>query len=119
MTKLISTVMEITAPPERVWHVLTDFAAYPPGAKASRFTPTVLAAEANRELRWKGKLLVRGLFDGDHSFGLEPTETGTRFVHAERFSGILAALIGASMFERIQRGFIEMNEAIKHRAEAR
>jgi hypothetical protein len=69
--------IEIGAPPERVWQVLTDFGAYPewnpfirsiegeprvgsrlkvriqpPGARAMTFRPTVRAAKPARELRW-------------------------------------------------------------------
>jgi hypothetical protein len=140
--KEVSTSIEIAAPPERVWSVLTDFPAHPdwnpfirsisgqpkpgekltvriqpPGGKGMMFRPTVLEAQANRELRWKGKLLVRGLFDGEHFFKLRPTQVGTHFVHGERFSGILVALMKASSFEQIERGFTAMNEALKRAAE--
>jgi hypothetical protein len=76
-----------------------------------------LTAQAARELRWKGKLLLPGIFDGEHSFRLEPSGDRTRFVHGEKFSGLLVALMGASSFKQIERGFRDMNEAIKKRAE--
>jgi hypothetical protein len=56
------------------------------------FKPTVLAVEANRELRWLGRLLVPGVFDGEHSLRIEPLEGGgSRFVQSERFTGVLVS----------------------------
>lgn len=40
------------------------------------FRPTVLVAEPDRELRWRGRLLVPGLLDGEHAFVVEPRGDG-------------------------------------------
>lgn len=139
----LRTSIEIDATPERVWEILTDFDSYPdwnpfirsargkaetgtklenrlepPGGRAMTFKPTVLVAEPVRELRWLGRLLLPGVFDGEHIFRIEPLEGGrTRFVQAERFSGVLVPLFGKTL-ERTRRGFEAMNEALKQRAEA-
>ncbi|WP_046866518.1 SRPBCC domain-containing protein [Microvirga massiliensis] len=145
MAKTIETSITIAAPPARVWDVLTDFARFPewnpfvrsikgdlaagsrldvqiapPGKKGMRFRPMVRAANANQELRWLGSLLVPGLFDGEHYFVLEPQGNGTtRFVHGERFSGILVGLImSTGMLDATRQGFEAMNAALKQRAEA-
>ena len=137
--------IEIDASPAAVWAVLTDTAAYPdwnpflrrldgelqegarlqveiapPGGRAMTFKPTVLTVEPARELRWLGRLLVRGLFDGEHSFRLEPLENGrrTRFTQSERFSGILVGPLRKTL-AKTERGFEQMNEALKRRVEAR
>ncbi len=139
----VSTSILISAPPEQVWDVLTDFSRYPewnpfiqsisgqlvpgeklrvgikpPGGKAMTFNPTVLAAQPARELRWKGRLLLPGIFDGEHFFRMEPSGNATRFVHGEKFSGLLVGVMGASSFNQIESGFRAMNEAIKERAES-
>ena len=44
------------------------------------FAPTVIRAARNQELRWLGRLLLPGVFDGEHSFQLSPTAGGTRLV---------------------------------------
>ena len=87
----IHTEIEIEAPADRVWQELTDFAAFPEwnpflesvegdlstGArlkvnlKGMSFKPTLLKVEADRELRWLGRLMVPGLFDGEHHFIIE------------------------------------------------
>lgn len=82
------------------------------------FRPTVIATEAEQRLAWRGKLGIRGLFDGEHSFTLEPFDGGcsTRFVYAENFSGVLVRVAG-KMLARTAKGFDQFNEAIKQRAE--
>jgi hypothetical protein len=134
--------IEIDAPPERVWAVLTDFPAYPewnpfirrisgelregaklelqiqpPGARATTFKPTVRAVETNRELRWLGRLLMPGIFDGEHSFVIEPREGGrSRFVQSERFGGFLVGFFKGTL-AKTQGGFEQMNAALKARVE--
>ena len=142
--KEIHTEIEINAPAERVWRVLTDFAAYPKwnpfirrvdgdlivgsrlhvniqpsGGKGMSFRPTVLHAEPNRELRWLGHLWLPGLFDGEHSFSIEPLSDGrVRFVQRERFRGLLVPFLSKMLDGDTRRGFEEMNRALKLRAES-
>lgn len=144
MKKQLETEIEINAPAERVWKVLTDFHAHPiwnpfikelrgkpavgeklrvfiqpPGGKGMVFKPTVLKAEENRELRWLGKLIISGLFDGEHYFRIEPIdENRVRFIHGEIFSGLLVRLFSKSLDEGTLSGFRQMNEALKRRAES-
>ena len=83
------------------------------------FKPKVLAAEPNRELRWLGYLLVPGVFDGEHSFTIEPLEENrVRFIQREAFEGLLVPLFARSLETNTQQGFEEMNHALKERAEA-
>ncbi len=140
----LHTEIEIDAAPDRVWSILTDFAAYPEwnpfirfirgtaeqgarlemriqpsGAKGMTFRPTVVVADAGREFRWLGRVLLPGLFDGEHRFVLEPIAAGkVRFQQSERFSGILVPIFRCSLDGDTKRGFEEMNLALKARAEA-
>jgi hypothetical protein len=139
----ITTSIDIAAPTEVVWRVLTDFDRYPewnpfipriegtprpgarlrvrlapPGGRAMTFRPTVLAAVPGGELRWLGRLLVAGLFDGEHSLTLTPTgQDSCRFVQAETFRGALVPLLRRSLAATAE-GFRQMNEALQRRAEA-
>ena len=125
-----------------VWRVLVDFQSFPewnplirkiageaaPGARLRvtiqppecspmTFAPTVLVCEPWRELRWRGRVLIPGLLDGEHSFSLEALDAGrVRFVHAEIFSGLLVPFFGR-MLEKTRRGFKDMNLALKLRVE--
>jgi hypothetical protein len=142
LMKELRADIDIDATPERVWEILTDFPAYPewnpfitsiagtpapgstlevriapPGATARTFKPRVLVAEPERELRWLGRLLTAGIFDGEHSLRIEPVdESRVHFVQSERFSGVLVPLFGSTL-DKTARGFTAMNEALKRRAE--
>jgi hypothetical protein len=142
--KELHSEIEIDAPAERVWRILTDFPSYPEwnpfirrisgepttgerlevriepsGGRGMSFRPTVLNAQDNRELRWLGHLLVPGLFDGEHSLTIQPLEENrVRFVQREAFRGLLVPLLARSLDNDTQRGFEEMNRALKERAEA-
>jgi hypothetical protein len=141
--KQIRKEIEINASAERVWRILTDFEAYPQwnpfikeisgelkvgstlnvylqpsGQRGMRFHPVVLAAEPSRELRWLGRLWgMPRLFDGEHSLTIEPTNTNrTRFVQQEVFNGIFVPLLGSTLIGA-ERSFVDMNKALKARAE--
>jgi hypothetical protein len=141
----IRTEIDIGAPAERVWAVLTAFAEYPrwnpfipritgtpvegarlqvriepPGGRGMTFRPTVLRAAPPRELRWRGRLLVPGLLDGEHVFAIEPAGArAVRFLHSERFEGLLVPLLWTNLDRRTRQGFDEMNRALKAEAERR
>lgn len=143
MKKHLETEIEINAPAEVVWNVLTDFHAHPiwnpfikelrgkpvegeslrvfiqpPGGKGMVFKPVVLKSDENRELRWLGKLLFSGLFDGEHYFRIVPiNENRVRFIHGEIFSGLLVRFFAKSLDKGTLAGFQAMNGALKKRAE--
>jgi hypothetical protein len=144
LRRSLDTEVEIEAPAERVWSVLVDFEAYPawnpfirraggelregsriqvtiqpPGRSDFRFEPTVISLTPNRELRWLGHLWVRGLFDGEHGFVLEPRgDDRVLFRHHEVMSGLLVPFLGG-MLRDTERGFHQMNQALKARVEGR
>jgi hypothetical protein len=90
----------------------------PSGGKGMLFSPTVLVAEPNRELRWLGHLWLPGLFDGEHSFAIETLDEGNvRFIQRERFKGLLVPFLSKTLDGDISRGFNEMNRALKLQAE--
>lgn len=139
----ISTEIEIHAPADRVWHVLTDFASYPswnpfvtrisgtpaigerltvhlvpPGGRGMTFSPRVVELEPGKMFAWLGHLGIRGLFDGAHRFELVPLDGDrTRLVQSEQFSGLLVRLLKKTLDTSTRDGFVAMNEAVKRRAE--
>ncbi|MEJ8675749.1 SRPBCC domain-containing protein [Chromobacterium amazonense] len=140
----IATAIDIAAAPDQVWRVLTDWPRYPewnpfivglhgrretgaslvatihpPGGRRLTFRPRLTAFCAAQQLRWRGQLLLPGLFDGEHYFRLEAlADGGTRFHHGEDFSGILLPLIGGALLDKARNGFLLMNQALKRRCEA-
>jgi hypothetical protein len=143
--------IEINASAQRVWDVLMDFAAYPqwnpfireisgkpedgerlravmhpPESRPSTFRPKVISARSPNyqppfQFRWRGSLVIPGIFDGEHYFILEPLDMGkTRFIHGEKFTGLLVPYLWERMLHtKVRRGFGEMNLALKERAEKR
>jgi hypothetical protein len=90
----------------------------PAGGRAITFRPTVLEAVPGRRLRWLGHLLVNGLFDGEHSFTIEPLGEGrARLVQQEDFRGLLVPLMARSLDRRTLPAFEQLNQALKRRAE--
>jgi hypothetical protein len=134
----------IEAPAAEVWAVLTDTASYPtwnpfiveltgelavgstlravirvPGRRPMTFKPRLLTVSTDQELRWIGRLGVRGLLDGEHGFVLEAVAPDrTRFIQSERFSGVLVPLMRKSLAGTTD-GFRMMNEALRTEVERR
>jgi hypothetical protein len=143
MSKTIVTEIDIDAPPQRVWQVLSDLAAYPEwnpfileatgqpavgsrltlrmqpvGGKEMTLRPSVIDAREGELLRWLGHLGVPGVLDADHCFELTPRDGGgTRLVQHERFSGVLVPFVARTVDRGTRPAFVLMNEALKRRAE--
>ena len=139
----IVTRIDIDAPPAEVWQVLVDFASYPDwnplirfidgpteegaqlnmtlapaGLKAKHVRPSVTRIERGRELRFKRRALLPGLFDREQALIVEARgEQGTRFVHRERFTGMFVPLFWGDVREGTRLAFELMNRALKIRAE--
>lgn len=140
MAKEIRTEITIQAKREKVWAILTDFENYPnwnpfitfiegkaeegrqitvriapPGGKTMTFKPTIITRTENRELKWLGTVLFKGLFDGEHTFELKDNADGTvTFIQGEQFRGIFTGLFNP---EKTIKGFNEMNNKLKELAE--
>lgn len=138
----LRTEIDIDARPEKVWEILMDFAKYPDwnpfiksisgnaavdsklkvrlepdGGMPMSLEPKVVAVNPNKKFAWRGKLLMSGIFDGQHEFILEPLTDGkTRFVHREEFSGVLVPILWPMLETKTTRAFTQMNEALKERA---
>jgi hypothetical protein len=89
----------------------------PPGKSAMTFRPTLLTVRPERELRWLGRFIISGIFDGEHYFLLDPLgDDRTRLTHGESFSGLLVGFLQASL-DATETGFNAMNAALKRQAE--
>ena len=139
----LRTSIDIAASSQRIWEILTDFASYAdwnpallsasgeavcgselrvviqwPGLKRDHYRLQVTGVTPGRELRWLGHFGMRGLMDGDHGFIIEPVDADrTRLIQTETFSGLLIPVFGPWLRRNVLEGFVEVNQAIKHRAE--
>ena len=114
--------IEIAAPPERVWELVTDIGRWPewdpgvgsaalegPLAPGSTFrwkagpgtiVSTLRHVDPPREVGWTGKTMG---IAGVHAFRLEPSGVGTRVVSEESWNGFPARLLRGRMRRKLQR----------------
>ena len=141
--RTIEHTVDIQAPAAAVWQIVTDTGHYDewnpfmprlsgrlalgerwtlsvrPGTRTMTFRPTVLAFDDGALIRWRGRLGVPGLFDGEHELRLEPSpDGGTRFVQRETFTGLLVPMM-PRVLDDTAAGFAAMNVALRDRAEFR
>jgi hypothetical protein len=139
--RTISAAVDIAATPEQVWAVLTDLDAYhdwnpfiqsasgqltegaaltlrlvPAQGRAMTFRPRVLAVQPGKLLRWIGRLIMPGIFDGTHQFALEDLGGHTRLTQSETFRGVLVPFTGKTV-TRTESDFRALNQALKKRVE--
>ena len=140
--KELRTEIEIQASPESVWQALTNLDQYPEwnpfihhavgkaqvgqnvditfhsGSKEMTLHCTVIKVEPNHELCWKYHVMLPGLFSGEHRFTIEPMGANrVRFIDLEIFNGLLVPLQARDIDTNSKRGFEEMDQALKTRAE--
>jgi hypothetical protein len=138
----LRTEIDVAAPAARVWAVLSDFARYPEwnpfvkriegrlevgsklsvrlklsGGRAVPIRPRLTTLIPGQAFAWQGELLSRALFVGEHRFEVIPSGDGARFVHSERFNGVLVPLLEKTLNTQARKGFEAMNRALKSRAE--
>jgi hypothetical protein len=141
--KTIETNIVIDSTPQKVWNILTNFKEYElwnpfmtkvvgdanlgskievniktMNGKKRTYYPIITKCEINNELRWKGKSILPGVFDGERIFILERSDDHkVSFSHQEIFSGLGVKFVGNKLDENLRESFVRMNEALKIRAE--
>ncbi|MFI5664019.1 SRPBCC family protein [Streptomyces sp. NPDC051684] len=136
----LSSSIELEATPDEVWRVLSDLRAYdewnPFIVSASgalrkdatlrlvlrdrtgdtTFTPTVLAADAGRELRWLGRIGPGLVFDGEHRFRIDKVGGHrVRLTQSESFSGVAVPFVRSTLESNTLPQFRAMNRALADR----
>jgi hypothetical protein len=140
--KELRTEIEIGASQEKVWQILTELDKYPEwnpfihhaigkaevgekvdisiksGAKEMTLHCTVIKSEPNRELCWRYHVGLPFLFQGQHSFIIEPGgENQVHFIDREVFNGLLVPSQTKDIDTNSKNGFEAMDKALKARAE--
>lgn len=139
--KEISSEVEIDASPDKVWQTLIETPGFLPdeirqaardgkvgtqlkvriatkGGRGETFTVKLLKVDAPREVRWKGRLWISGLFDGEHSFEIssQAGRPGATFVQRERFSGLFLPFLSKTVRDT-RKEFDDMGRSLKSKAE--
>lgn len=137
--RIITAEVEIEAPEELIWEVLSDLESYgewnpflpsasgkieegarvelfikPPRAKGTYINPKIVLVEEGRGFSWRNNMLFPGLFDTEHYFIIDPIDDEhCRFVQGEEVSGLLSIPVLCLISGATRRGMERMNEALK------
>ena len=131
----------IDAPPSAVWSVLTDLDAYgewnphltsangvpregervtvtvEQSGRTRTFHPTVTTVDPERRLQWVGRVGPSWLFEGRHTFDLEPLDGDrTTLVNREELTGLLVRFVA---LESDEAAYESMDWALAERVDRR
>ncbi|THF49235.1 SRPBCC domain-containing protein [Allorhizobium terrae] len=143
MARTLEMAIEINAPAQDVWRVLTDFPSFADwsrfilsaegkpaqgerlmlkmndGGGIMTFTPQVVVCTPAREFGWRGVVGAGFIFAGEHRFILQERAQGiTHLIQRETFSGLLVPLLWKKLNTRTRAAFADFNMALKTRVEA-
>lgn len=140
----VTTEIEILAPPEKVWSIITDIdkwqdwsptinASQGEAAVGSTVTITMMSKEAGKDgpkyspkiiqmdeptyFHWRAHMMAGFIFTNDKIIELEKTDLGTKVTHKETFKGLMAAIMKGQMDKGVPPMLNGMNEALKKLAE--
>lgn len=140
----ITTEIEISAPPSKVWGIITDIDQWQEwspiinasqgkavtGSKLSitmmskeegkdgpQYNPVITALTEPTYFHWRAHMLVEFVFTNEKIFILKETETGTHLTHIETFKGLIAPLMSGSVEKNVPPMLDSMNKALKELAE--
>ena len=106
-------------PPVRPGPASAFGCGWPAGGRETTFRPEVLEADPPQAALAR-PAADPGLFDGEHSFRIEPDRPRPiRLTQHEEFRGLLAPLLLARIGEPTRQGFHQMNQALKARSSSR
>ena len=142
--QVITTEIEISAPPEKVWSILSNInqwqewspiinhsaGEFTEGATLSmtmmgkspeqdgpKYKPVITKIIPNQHFSWKAKMMAEFIFTNGKIIELAKSETGTKLIHKETFKGLMASLMCGQMEKGVPPMLKKMNQAIKELAE--
>lgn len=140
----IRTEIEISAPPSKVWSIITDIDKWQEwspiinasqgqavlgeelsitmvseqvGEDGPKYSPVIIDLKEHKYFHWRAHMLVGFVFTNDKIFKLEETDAGTHLVHIETFRGLMASLMAGSVDKNVPAMLDSMNAALKAQAE--
>lgn len=135
----LKTVIQIAAPIDQVWQVLTDFNNWQEwnpmvnqvsgnavvgsrlnitmcgaeGKDAMKYQATILETNPPNSLRWRATMLGGLMFTNDRVFELKEENGVTELVNKEAFSGYMVPLFWGKMQPYVVPMLEKMNQALK------
>lgn len=139
--KEITTEILINASPEKVWSILLDFSHWKDwnpiiasaegkaeldsqvaiimkgknGKSAQKYSAKITRLEAPHSFCWTAKMGPSFLFTNQKAFEFQKTNQGTRLIHREKYSGVMAILFWGKMEKFVPAMLNSMNNALKNK----
>jgi hypothetical protein len=140
----IKTEIEISAPPSKVWKIITDidnWQEWSPTINASKgeasigsklsitmmsekegkdgpkYNPIITKLDEPKYFHWRAHMLTGFIFTNDKIFKLEEISSGTKLIHIETFKGLITPLFRGQMEKGVPPMLNRMNKALKDLAE--
>ena len=140
----IKTEIEISAPPSKVWGIITDIDKWQEwspiinssngettiGSKLSitmmgkeegkdgpKYNPVITELNEPSYFHWRAHMIAGFIFTNDKIFELKETESGTHLTHTETFKGLLAPIFCGQMEKGVPPMLNSINKALKELAE--
>lgn len=141
----ITTEIEILAPPEKVWGIITDIVKWhewspivtasqgeaavgstltitmigkEAGKDGPKYSPRIIQMDEPRYFHWRAHMMAGFIFTNDKIIELEKTDTGTKVTHKETFKGLMAVMMKGQMDKGVPPMLTRMNDALKEMAES-
>lgn len=141
----LQAAIQIAAPIDRVWQVLTDFDHWgdwnpmvnhasgnatvnsklnitmrgADSKDAMKYQPTILESNPPKNLRWRATMISGFFFTNDRVLELREKDGGTELVNREEFSGLMVPLFWGKMNQFVVPMLEKMNKALKDKMEAK
>lgn len=142
---VINVEVEIKAPAETVWSVLTDFANYAqwnplmksvegeaklnsqikatieaPGQKPINLKPKITTLIENEELAWRVRVVIPGILDMNHQHLIEKVSDDTvKYIQRETVTGLLSKSFLNKNKRNIEFAYTVINRALKSHCESK
>lgn len=142
--KTITTEIDISASPDKVWKILVDIPKWQdwspvinkssgiaslgsklkitmcsktPGENGPSYSPIIKMLEENKRMEWSAKMMAGFIMTNGKIIELEKTNSGTRLIHKETFSGLMSNMMWKHMESGVPPMLNQMNKALKDLAE--
>ena len=142
--KEIKTEIDISAPPAKVWDIITninDWQKWSPiinasqgesniGSKLSitmiskeegkdgpKYNPVITELKEPNYFAWQAHMMAGFIFTNGKIIELKETSTGTHLTHTETFKGLMVPLMGGHIENGVPPMLNSMNQALKDIAE--